>query len=72
MRFIDEYRDAELGKKLVSRIEQLSTRPARLMEFCGGDTVAIMHARLRLLSLESGRLEHIAVAPLPFLAIHRL
>ena len=27
MKFIDEYRDAELGKKLVNRIEQLSTKP---------------------------------------------
>jgi len=49
MRFIDEYRDAELGKKLVGRIEQLSTRPARLMEFCGGHTVAIMRNGIRQL-----------------------
>jgi hypothetical protein len=27
MKFIDEYRDVELGKKLVARINQLSTRP---------------------------------------------
>ena len=47
MKFIDEYRDAELGKKLASRIEQLSTRPARLMEFCGGHTVAIMRNGIR-------------------------
>jgi hydrogenase expression/formation protein HypD len=49
MKFIDEYRDAGLGKKLVSRIEQLSTRPARLMEFCGGHTVAIMRNGIRQL-----------------------
>jgi len=49
MKFIDEYRDAELGKKLVCRIEQLSTRPARLMEFCGGHTVAIMRNGIRQL-----------------------
>jgi hydrogenase expression/formation protein HypD len=49
MRFIDEYRDVELGKKLVNRIKQLSTRPARLMEFCGGHTVAIMRNGLRQL-----------------------
>ena len=47
MKFIDEYRDAELSKKLVARIEQLSTRPARLMEFCGGHTVAIMRNGIR-------------------------
>jgi len=49
MKFIDEYRDAELARKLVTRIEQLSTRPARLMEFCGGHTVAIMRNGIRQL-----------------------
>lgn len=49
MKFIDEYRDAELGKKLVKRIERLSKKPARLMEFCGGHTVAIMKNGLRQL-----------------------
>ena len=49
MKFIDEYRDVELAKKLVTRIGQLSTRPARLMEFCGGHTVAIMRGGLRQL-----------------------
>ena len=49
MKFIDEYRDAELGKKLVNRIEQLSSKPARLMEFCGGHTVAIMRSGIRQL-----------------------
>jgi hydrogenase expression/formation protein HypD len=47
MKFLDEYRDVELGKKLVARIKQLSTRPTRLMEFCGGHTVAIMKNGLR-------------------------
>ena len=49
MKFIDEYRDVELSKKLVNRIEQLSTKQARLMEFCGGHTVAIMRNGLRQL-----------------------
>lgn len=49
MKFIDEYRNPELGKKLIKRIEQLSTRPVRLMEFCGGHTVAIMKNGLRQL-----------------------
>src|SRR4030042_7204241 len=50
MKFIDEYRDVELSKGLVARIKQLSTRPARLMEFCGGHTVAILrNARRQLL-----------------------
>ncbi len=49
LKFIDEYRDVELGRKLVKRIGHLSTRPARLMEFCGGHTVAIMKNGLRQL-----------------------
>jgi hydrogenase expression/formation protein HypD len=49
VKFIDEYRDVELGKKLVARIKQLSTRPTRLMEFCGGHTVAIMRNGIRQL-----------------------
>jgi len=49
MKFLDEYRNAELGKKLVTKIERLSTKPARLMEFCGGHTVAIMRNGIRQL-----------------------
>jgi hydrogenase expression/formation protein HypD len=49
MKFIDEYRDTDLAKKLVSRIKQLSTKPTRLMEFCGGHTVSIMRSGLRQL-----------------------
>lgn len=49
MKFIDEYRDIELGKGLVARIGRLSTVPVRLMEFCGGHTVAIMRNGIRQL-----------------------
>lgn len=49
MRFIDEYRDAELGKRLVERIHRRSTKPVRLMEFCGGHTVTIFRHGIRQL-----------------------
>lgn len=49
MRFIDEFRDAGLARKLARRIAAISTRPARLMEFCGGHTVAIMRNGIRQL-----------------------
>ncbi len=49
MRFVDEYRDAELGKRLVERIHHRSTKPIRLMEFCGGHTVAIIKHGIRQL-----------------------
>ena len=49
MKFVEEYRDPELGKKLLDRIHHRSRQPARLMEFCGGHTVAIFKYGLRQL-----------------------
>ena len=49
MKFIDEYRDADIGKRLIERIHRRSKRPIRLMEFCGGHTVAIMKHGIRQL-----------------------
>jgi hydrogenase expression/formation protein HypD len=49
MRFIDEFRDAGLSRRLADKIARVSTRPARLMEFCGGHTVAIMRNGIRQL-----------------------
>jgi hydrogenase expression/formation protein HypD len=49
MKYIDEFRDPALARKLLARIEARSTRPVRLMEFCGGHTHAIMRYGLRSL-----------------------
>ena len=49
MKYIDEFRDAALVRSLVQRIRQRSNRSARLMEFCGGHTVAIYRNGLRQL-----------------------
>jgi hydrogenase expression/formation protein HypD len=49
MKFIDEFRDPALVRKLLARIETRSTRPVRLMEFCGGHTHAILRYGLRSL-----------------------
>ena len=49
MKFVEEYRDPELGKKLLERIHRRSHKPVRLMEFCGGHTVAIFKHGLRQL-----------------------
>jgi hydrogenase expression/formation protein HypD len=38
MRFLDEYRDDQIARALVSRIERAVTRPWTLMEVCGGQT----------------------------------
>ncbi|MCX8125651.1 MAG: hydrogenase formation protein HypD [Dehalococcoidia bacterium] len=49
MRFIDEYRNTELGRRLVQRINRISTKPSNLMEFCGGHTVAVLRHGIRQL-----------------------
>ncbi len=47
MKYIDEFRDPALARTLLARIEARSTRPVRLMEFCGGHTHAILRYGLR-------------------------
>ena len=43
MKFVDEFRDPEIAKTLISRIHkstELLDKPKRIMEICGGHTVA--------------------------------
>ena len=49
MKYVNEYRDPELSKKLLDRIHRRSHKPVKLMEFCGGHTVAIFKHGLRQL-----------------------
>lgn len=49
MKFVDEYQNSELAKGLAKRIAKQSTKPIRLMEFCGGHTHAIMRYGIRQL-----------------------
>ena len=49
MRFIDEYRDADLSRTVIERIHRRSKKPVRLMEFCGGHTVSILKNGIRQL-----------------------
>ncbi|MBT9166082.1 MAG: Hydrogenase expression/formation protein HypD [Chloroflexi bacterium] len=49
MKFTSEFRHSELAQGLVSRIHRHSQTPARLMEFCGGHTVAILKHGIRQL-----------------------
>lgn len=42
MKYVDEYRDADLVRRLAGEIERLTTRPWTLMEICGGQTHAIV------------------------------
>ena len=53
MKFIDEYRDEALAKKLVEEIRRVVTKPWALMEMCGGQTHSIVKYGLdRLLPRE--------------------
>ena len=49
MKFIDEYQNSALARRLAHRIANRSTKTIRLMEFCGGHTHAIMRYGIRQL-----------------------
>jgi hydrogenase expression/formation protein HypD len=42
MKYVDEYRDARLARRLVAEIRRVTTRPWTLMEVCGGQTHTIV------------------------------
>ncbi len=42
MKYIDEYRDSKLAKKLLDLIKQTTTQQWKIMEICGGQTHSIM------------------------------
>ena len=42
MKYLDEYRDAELAQQLAREIHRVTTRPWNIMEVCGGQTHAIV------------------------------
>jgi hydrogenase expression/formation protein HypD len=49
MKYIDEFRNPDAAKRLLALIGSRSTRPVRMMEFCGGHTHAIFKFGLRQL-----------------------
>jgi len=49
MKYLDEFRDPTLARTLVDKIHQRSTRPIRIMEFCGSHTVSIFKHGIRQL-----------------------
>jgi hydrogenase expression/formation protein HypD len=38
MKYVDEYRDSQVARKLVDEIHRITTKPWALMEVCGGQT----------------------------------
>jgi hydrogenase expression/formation protein HypD len=58
MKYLDEYRDAELVHKGLEEIRRMVTRPWSLMEICGGQTHSIMRHGLDELLPEEIELIH--------------
>ena len=46
MKYLDEYRDADLTRKLLAELRKTITRPWTLMEVCGGQTHSIIRSGL--------------------------
>jgi len=44
MRYVDEYRDPELAKRLLAHIERTITKPWTIMEVCGGQTHTLIRS----------------------------
>ena len=42
MKYLDEYRDGDVAKKLVDELHRIQTRPWVIMEVCGGQTHSIV------------------------------
>src|SRR5215471_10399689 len=42
MRYLDEYRDGQVAKNLVTEIRRITTKPWVIMEVCGGQTHTIV------------------------------
>lgn len=42
MKYVDEYRDAAMARRLAAAITRITTRPWTIMEICGGQTHAIV------------------------------
>jgi hydrogenase expression/formation protein HypD len=79
MKYVDEFRDPALAKKLVSEIEQLlpaipttKERPLQLMEFCGGHTHTIFRYGIEQLLPKTIELVHGPGCPVCVLPMGRV
>ena len=53
MKHIDEYRDAELARRIIDKVKAVSRKKVRLMEVCGTHTMAIFRSGIRPLLPET-------------------
>ena len=42
MKYLDEYRDGNIARKIVDEIHRIQTKPWVIMEVCGGQTHSIV------------------------------
>ena len=49
LRHVEEYRDPETARKIVSNLKKISRKPVRLMEVCGTHTMSIFRNGIRSL-----------------------
>ena len=62
MKYVDEYRDAALVRKLADAITRVATRPWTIMEICGGQTHAIVKFGIDELLPKAITLVHVGFA----------
>jgi hydrogenase expression/formation protein HypD len=58
MKYLDEYRDTELGERLLRAICRAVTRPWTIMEVCGGQTHTLIRSGIDRMLPEEVRLVH--------------
>jgi hydrogenase expression/formation protein HypD len=58
MKYLDEYRDGKLTRRLLDEVRKTVTRPWKLMEICGGQTHSILRSGLDQLLPEDLELVH--------------
>jgi hydrogenase expression/formation protein HypD len=70
MKYVDEYREAHLVRKLSDALHRITTRPWTIMEVCGGQTHAIVKFGLQDLLPKTIRLIHGPGCPVCVTPIH--
>ena len=79
MKFVDEFRDPELAKQLVTQIRELASaleiskeNPLQLMEFCGGHTHTIFRYGIEQMLPDSIEMVHGPGCPVCVLPMGRV
>src|ERR1700678_4005080 len=58
MKYLDEYRDGNIARKIVDEIHRIQTKPWVIMEVCGGQTHSIVKHGIDYLLPEDVELVH--------------